>query len=338
MAATNPVSELKKQLGEKKVSGLYLFFGEEVYLIDFYIKKIKELVPDMGFPDFNFLQFDGKTASLREIGDAIDGFPMMTDKRLIIINDSGAFASKASAEAKDFYLTVPDILQEDTVLVFRETEVDKRGSVYKAVSKKGKAVEFAHLSDGDLITWVIREASSHRKKITRDNAELLVGISDRSIETLKNEIEQLSAYAEEEISAAIIDKLASRSMEARAFDLCDFIAAGDSDRAIRLFYEIKTNEQSAYPVIYLLYSSFEKSLKAQLLNSSGEPAPSMMQAIGASMFALKKYLNTAKHFSRKNLMYILKLIPELDLSIKRGEIEQWQAAEKLIFECLMRRN
>ena len=51
-----------------------------------------------------------------------------------------------------------------------------------------------------------------------------------------------------------------------------------------------------------------------------------------------KYLNTAKHFSKKNLMYILKLIPELDLSIKRGEIEQWQAAEKLIFECLSRRN
>jgi len=337
MAASNAVSELKKQLSDKKVSGIYLFYGEEVYLIDFYINKIKELVPDNGFPDFNLLQFDGKTASLREIGDALDGFPMMTDKRLIIINDSGAFASKSNAETKDFYLTIPDILQDDTVLIFRETDVDKRGSVYKTVSKSGKAVEFAHLSDTDLITWVIREASQHGKKITRDNAELLVSISDRGIETLKNEVDKLSSYAEEEISAAIIEKLASRSMEARTFDLCDFISAGDADKAIRLFYEIKTNEQSAFPVIYLLYSSFEKSLKAQLLNSIGEPMQSMMSAIGTSMFALKKYLNTAKHFSRKNLMEILKLIPELDLAVKRGELEQWHAAEKLIFECLSRR-
>ena len=45
--------ELKKQLKSGKTGNLYLFFGEEAFIKDSYIKYMQSLIPDDGFPDFN---------------------------------------------------------------------------------------------------------------------------------------------------------------------------------------------------------------------------------------------------------------------------------------------
>lgn len=334
MAASGTIQELKKQLNNKTLSSLYLFFGEEAFLIDLYIDKIKALVPDMDFPDFNRIILDGKSAPLKEIADAVDGFPMMAERKLVIINDSGAFKGKLSEDTKEFYTGLLKNISPDTVLIFRESEVDKRSAVYKAAAKNGVAVEFARLGDSDLAAWVIREATSAGKKITRANAELLVSVSDRSLETLKNEVSKLSSYADEEITAPIIEKLASRSLEAKVFDLCDLITARDADGALGMLEALKTNKTSPFSIMYLLYATFEKALKAKLLSSRGEPFQSVAAALAVPKFAVQKYIGVAKNFSEKELTHLLMLIPELDLSIKRGAAEQWQAVERLVFTGL----
>ncbi|MBP3360523.1 MAG: DNA polymerase III subunit delta [Clostridia bacterium] len=335
MAASPTLQELKNQLNNKKLSSLYLFFGEETFLIDLYIDKIKALVPDMDFPDFNRISLDGKTAPLTEIADAVDGFPMMADKKLVIINDSGAFKGKLAENIREFYISIIKNISSDTVVIFRESDVDKRSAVYKAAAKNGTAVEFARLGDSDLAAWVIREAASAGKKITRANAELLVSVSDRGLETLKNEVSKLSAYAEEEeITAPIIERLASRSTEAKVFDLCDLITAKDADGALSMLEALKTNKTSPFSIMYLLYAAFEKALKAQLLSSRGEPFQSIAAALAVPKFAVQKYLKVAKTFTEKELTQLLILIPELDLSIKRGAVGQWQAVERLVFTGL----
>ena len=167
----NEITLLKKQIKENKTDKLYLFFGEEKFLIDKYIKDITNLVPDMGFPEFNRIIIDGAEASLSDISDAVDSFPMMSDRKLIIITDTGAFGAKSSAEIKEYYTTLFGKITDDTVLIIREENVDKRSAVYKSIKKYGTVVEFKILSDTDLVTWVIRRAHREEKKITRENAE-----------------------------------------------------------------------------------------------------------------------------------------------------------------------
>ena len=327
--AREQMTELKKQLAEGKLQKLYLFFGEETFLIDLNISRITELVPDMDFPEFNRIVLDGGESPLREIGESIEAFPMMTDRKLVVIKDSGAFRSKASSELRDFYVEKINNLTDDTVLVFRETEVDRRSAVYKAAQKAGWTGEFTHLDDTDLITWVMREAKYLNRKISRENAAYLISLTDRGLQTLKNELLKLAGYTEDEITAPSISKIASRSLEARVFDFCDSIMEQDAGRALLLLDDLKTAKESPYGILYMLFSTFSKLLKAQILTQRNEPYGAFASALSVPAFSVKKYVEGSKKFSRSKLCGILMLCVELDLNIKRGNIGQWQAVEKL---------
>ncbi|MBQ7974163.1 MAG: DNA polymerase III subunit delta [Clostridia bacterium] len=324
------MAELKKQLSENKLQNLYLFFGEETYLIDLNISRIAQLVPHMDFPDFNRISLNGSDCSLREIAESIEAFPMMTDRKLVIIKDSGAFRGKASAELREFYTEKINNLTDDTVVIFRESEVDKRSAVYKAAQKAGWTGEFSHLDDIDLITWVMREAKLLNRKITRENAALLISLTDRGLQTLKNELEKLAGYTEEEITAPSINKLTSRTLEAKVFDFCDCMMEKNSGKAIAVLEDLKTGKESPYGILYMLFSTFSKMLKAQILAERNEPYDGYAGELGVPRFSVKKYIDGAKKFSRQELCRILMLCVELDLSIKRGTISQWQAVEKLV--------
>ena len=329
----NEISVLKKQIKEKKTGSLYLFFGDEKYLQELYMKQISELVPDAGFPEFNRFVIDGADASLSDVTDAVETFPMMTDKKLVIVTDSGAFSAKASSEIKEYYISVFEKLTDDTVLILRENNVDKRSTVYKSAKKHGLAVEFKQLSDTDLVAWIIRRAGKVGKKISRQNAELLVATCEKGLGTLENEIVKLTAYCDEEITEPIIKRLASKSIEAKVFDLSDHIMSKNADKALSLLRSLKL-DTSATPIgmLALLYSSFEKVLKVQILMKSNMSKKDISATVSVPFWIIDKYISAAKNFSERELTDLLILIPELDLSIKRGEIEQWKAVDKLVFK------
>ena len=50
-AKKNKVLELKAQLKEKKLCSLYVFYGDEENLKEYYIKKIKALIPEGGLTE-----------------------------------------------------------------------------------------------------------------------------------------------------------------------------------------------------------------------------------------------------------------------------------------------
>ena len=79
--------KLKKTLKDGKTEPLYLFFGEESYLKELYEEKIKELVPDGGFPDFNRFKFEGPDNELNDYDDAWESFPMMAEKKCVLLAD-----------------------------------------------------------------------------------------------------------------------------------------------------------------------------------------------------------------------------------------------------------
>ena len=324
------MSELKKQLSENKLQNLYLFFGEETFLIDFNINKIAELVPDMGFPEFNRISLNGSDCTLGEVSESLESFPMMAEKKLVIIKDSGAFKARTPAAVKDFYTERINSLSDDTVLILRETDVDKRSAVYKAAQKKGWAGEFSHLDDTDLITWVIREAKNLKRKISRENAALLISLTDRGLYTLKNEIEKLALYTDDEITSHSIDTLTSRSMEAKVFDLCDKLMVKDAGGALSILEDVKTNEKSAFGILYSLYATFSKILKARILTERHETYDAFIKELGVPRFSVKKYTDAANRFTKSEISGILIKCVELDLSIKRGLTGQWQAVETLI--------
>lgn len=59
--------KLKKQLKEGVLAPLYVFYGEEDYLREMYVNRVKDCVPDGGFPDFNHIKLKAVTLRFRNM-------------------------------------------------------------------------------------------------------------------------------------------------------------------------------------------------------------------------------------------------------------------------------
>lgn len=332
MAKENPLIKLRKDLKEASYEKLYVFYGEEVYLKELYIKKLLDIVPDDGFEEFNKIIIDAKDSSLEAVADALESFPMMSDRKIVLIENSGIFKS-APQEAKDFYSKAFSNLAEDTILIFSETEVDKRSALYKAASKAGSVIEFETLSFTDLVAFVQREVTSLGGKIQKDVAEYLVNICDSGLSSVKNEILKLVSNCRE-ITKSDVDRLASKSLQIQVFDLCDFLMERKTEKVLQMVEDLKTVKESPFKLLYILFGTFDKMLKAKLSEKEGIPYQEIVSGMGVAPFIAKKYINGAKGFSEEELIMMVTNVSEADLAIKQGKVDEWTAFENYINELL----
>ena len=327
------VMKLKKHLANGDASGVYLFFGEELYLRDIYIEKIKNVIPDDDLREFNLITIDGRETDFDEVTEAVESYPMMSEKKLVIIRDSGIF-KKANEETNDFYnriiTNVPDFL----VLLFIEDAVDKRSSLYKSVSKSGTVCNFEFLKPYELTAWVQGYVLKAKKKMSKEIIEYFISVSQPGLINLKNELDKLISAVETEITLSDVKNSIAKSLDIQVFDLSDAIMEGDKDRAFSILSSLKESKENAFTIMYLLHSGFDKMLLSKLMLKEGMTNFDIEKKLGLPRFICKKYIDGAKAFKEDFLIKRVMRTPELDLSIKQGEISDWDALYKYLFEAL----
>ena len=332
---------LKKQLKEGNLSPLYVFYGEEDFLRDMYVKRVTDCVPDGGFPEFNHIKLEGKDVPYSEYDDAWESFPMMTDKKLIHIKNSDIFSMKraekgetsvSSEDKKEFWTEKLKRISDDTVVIFDEMNVDKRSALYKAAAKAGTVVEFEFLSEADMVTWVVKQCLNAKKKMSKENAYYLITLCDPGLNNVNNELNKLLDYCDEEIYRSDIEKVVSKSMQVIVFELTDAIMAGNTARAMATLSDLKTVRENPFTLLYLMLSNFEKLLHTKLMQgaSQGEVA----SAVGVAPFIARKYIESAAGFSQEALKWMVRRVAEIDLEIKEGKVDDWTALEQYVMECV----
>ena len=333
MAKEDNFLKLKQQIKTNSCKNLYLFYGEEAFIKDMYVERLKKTVPDGGFPDFNHIYLEGREASGPMAEDALDSFPMMTDKKLIVIKNSGIFKSP-TADQKEFWQNRLENIPDFVLIIFDEQEVDKRSVLYKTFSKTGLAVEFKYLKSYEIVAWVTREVQKNGKKIDKSAAEYLVGMCDEGIRNVKNELDKLINYCDKEIYISDIDNVVSKPLNIVVFEITDAIMAGNTDKAMSVVMRLRDNKESAFNILYLLSSAFDKMLHCKLLLEEGASYDAIAGKMKLAPFIVRKYIDSSKKFSQDFLINRVCRAAETDLAVKQGEANEWTALMQYIFECL----
>ena len=78
------IASFKVNLKNGNLGGVYLFAGEEDYLVRYYLKTLREkILTDESFAVFNNPVFDGEDIDFSAIIEAVKSPPMMSDFKLI---------------------------------------------------------------------------------------------------------------------------------------------------------------------------------------------------------------------------------------------------------------
>ena len=335
---TDNIIELKTRLKDARLDKLYVFYGDEEYRKEDFIRQIENLVPDAGLEEFNRIYLNG-AADYETYDSILEGMPMMTDKRLVIFRDTNIFTTRKSGDIvppddsqKEFWKNKFKNLSDDTVLLFCEKNVDTRSAVFKAADKAGFAVKFDFLPVEDLKSWVIKRTLKNGKKIDDKTSEYLISVIDPGLANLEHEHDKLLAYCDDIIYKTDVDKVVSKSVSVQIFDITDGITQGNADKVFKIINSLRTQKESAFGILYLIYSNAEKMLKlrANRISNKNDAA----KLLNTTSWLADKYLRGASAFDTETLFYMVTRVPEIDFEIKSGRIAEWQALELYIFNAL----
>lgn len=324
---------LKKQLSDGTFANLYVFFGEEDFLKSYYFNTLKNKIVDEAFEDFNYTVFEDAKPDTDQISDALETPPMMAEKKMVVLKYSGIF-SKATESMKEYWMKAFDRLNECTVLVFYEESVDKRSALYKAADKAGEMVECAKMEGIELYNWIGRGCRAAGKTIGQKEMEYLVHACDGGMNNIKRELEKLFAYCEQRITVNDIDKIVTKMPQSKVFDMVNAMMRGDGGEVFRLLEDMKTLKESAFMVLSMLYSNFEKLLKTKIMLSESATPVQIASAIKVPPFYIDSYISAVKKMDKMFLIESAKKIAETDFLIKQGRVDEWGGVESFISEFM----
>ena len=145
---TSGLDKLKKDLSTGKPGHLYIFHGEETYLRDHYLGRLREAVLTGGLGEFNRHDLSAKDMSPHALEEAVDCLPMMAERTLVEVTDFDLF--KAGEKDREGYIRILSNLPDYCCLVFLydilEYKPDARTKLAQAVKAHGTAVNFARQS------------------------------------------------------------------------------------------------------------------------------------------------------------------------------------------------
>ena len=251
----NGKSQLIRDLKNGEFATLYIISGEESYMKEYYLRQLRQKVVDETFADFNLIEFEGKGLTPEMLTEAIDSYPAMADKKLIIVKDFDLF--KPPAGFADVLPSVLGDLPEYVCLVFYydvlDGKPDKRTKLYKTLEKHACFAEFAHAEEQELVAWLERRAKALGCMIEPGDASYMIFLCGNSMTNLAGEMEKAAAHTTTGVIKRYnIDAVCSPVLDAVVFDLTDAVTAGRFDRAVALVGELlaqKNNEVMIFTAI-----------------------------------------------------------------------------------------
>jgi len=263
---------------------------------------------------------------------AANTLPFLSDKRLVCVRDSKLFTSgrKADSEAMTAYLpNVPD----STVLVFMESDVDRRGRLYKKAAEMGGLIECETPSPQALTTWLSRVFRDSGKTIDHLAANQLIRYVAHNMTTITQETAKLIAYVGQrpEITAADIETVCTKALQTRVFDLISAMASGRMAQALEMYQNMLQMREQPLMILAMIIRQFRILLKVKAAGEKRIPKAQMAKELGLRSFMIDEATNQGRRFTAERLFSALIDCQDTDLKIKTGLINAEIGVELLIY-------
>lgn len=316
------IEDIKNQ----EYKNVYLFYGPEAYLKRQYRDKLcRALHPEED--TMNFSRFEGKGINEGEVIDLAETMPFFADHRVILLEDTGFFKNKAEKLA-DYMAALPEYL----CMIFVESEIDKRGRMYKAVQKAGRVVEFATQDQDTLTRWVLGMMKRENKRITRGDLELFFTKAGTDMGNIERELEKLLCYTmdREVITTADIEAVCTAQVTNQIFDMVRAVTAKQQKKALDLYYDLIALKEPPMKILALISREFNLMMQVKALQSEGCDVRTMAARTGLRDFAVKKYLPLVRQYTSEQLKNAMEDCTSTETDVKTGRLSDVMSVELLI--------
>ena len=324
------IEELEKQINEQELKGIYLLYGEEMFLLQQQLNKIKKKFGEV-VKGINYIAIDENNIQelIADIETPAFGYP----NKLIIARNTGIFkrevkgrSSGASKELKDkineYLKSNIDMINESVILVFVENEVEKN-SIYNTIEKIGIICNFEEQKPFQIIKRLKSICNSYKVNVDESILQYLIECCGTNMQDLINEIRKLIEYAGEngKIPKQDIDKLCIKKIESVIFDLTDNLGQKKVKEALEVLYNLIAAKEPIQKILITLYNHFKKLYFVKIAIANNKDIAQSLQLKPNQIFLVNKYKAQAKGFKTSELRKIIQELEDLDYNYKIGLID-----------------
>lgn len=316
---------LNQDIKDRSFKRAYLLFGEETFLIRSYKNRLRQAIA--GGDTMNVNQFEGKGLDVKELISLADTMPFFSERRLILVEDSGLFKA-ASDELAAYLPSMP----ESTCIIFTESAVDKRNKLFKRVKELGHAAEFARQDAASLARWAAGILAQDGKKIRSSTMELFLERTGDDMENIRMELEKLISYTlgREEITARDVEEICTVQVTNRIFEMVTAIVTRKPQRAMDLYEDLLTLKEPPMRILFLIARQFNQLLQVKDMAAAGADKSAIASRLKVPPFVAGKMLPQARAFSREQIISYVSACAEYEEDVKTGRMQDRIAVELLI--------
>ena len=255
-------------------ANLYIFYGEERYLLQTMARQLKELLIPGGFEEFNYHRLTGKGLTVQELAETAEAMPMMAEHTLITVTDMDIFKLDESQRT-----ALIDLLGDfppycTLVFLYEQVPYKRDGKMKKlcaALNEYVQEVEFVQQERSDLLKWLKRRFAATGHDIDQTAADHLLFTCGSLMRGLIPEVEKTAAYARHErITVADIDAVAEPVLDARIFDMTNAVTARNYDRAAAILADLLRMQTEPIAILAALGKELRRLYTARLALDGGK--------------------------------------------------------------------
>ncbi len=338
-----PLNEqnLKSSLEAGALYSVYVIYGNDSFLKKQAVNRI--IKASVGEDDgLNLLRFDN-SCNLQDVYDELNGFPVMADKKCVILTDFDIDGTDTEnlerllGLAGDSYEASVFVIWFDSVQP-EQKKNDRFKRLAAAATKSGGAVaELNHRTKGELARWLSNSVKRRGLLLSAANAGYLIDICSAETEILINELSKLCAYTKEgEITKEIIDLVTVKSVEASVYDLSAMIIKGDAAAALSLLGNLFFMKFPPELIIFNIASAFVDMFRVAAAADKGLRPDDIAEdfKMRGREFVLRRAAENLRRYDYKKLDLSFEALLLADLKLKSYSSDEKPILEQLIVQLI----
>lgn len=324
-----------KDIEQKKFEKVYFLHGEEGYFIDEITKALVDNVLEDHERDFNQVVMYGKDSEVLAVISEAKGYPMMAEKKLVIIREA--------QDLKDFdelesYFENPS---DRTVFVinYKHKTYDTRKKIAKVIAKNGLIFKSEKVKDYQVAEWISSYVKSVGYGITSKASILLSEFLGNDLSRITNELEKLFLLLEKgtDINDIHIEENIGISKDYNPFELTNAISVRDVPKAFKIanYFEHNPKAGDMMVVIPSTFNFFSKLMRIHFLPNKSQQ--SVASELKIHPFVATQYINATKVYNPKKIAANIAILHEYDLKAKgigNSSFSQGELMREMIYRLL----
>ncbi len=246
---------------------VFLFYGQEEFLIEKEIRKLKGELLDSSFASMGYKVFNNP--AFNDLLDVLCSSPLMFGNTLNIIHiDKYFIGNKLSLDDKQLLAFENSLktLSDNVNIVFvckiprdENKKPDSRKKIYKIISKYSLVKEFAQYKtyQKELNNQIMAMAKDIDLKLTSDIVSMLIEQLGSNLTLINSELEKLkiAIYPNKAVTKEDVRTYCTSSED--IFILADLIVQGKKDEVLKQ-YNLLTDRHHPLEIFSILQENFRK--------------------------------------------------------------------------------